>query len=92
MYIQFDDNFDKSKSEWTKKNRGIDFIEAREIWNDPFCIDGIPGNVVGGEHRWLIVGRALGKLWTVCYTRRNMKIRIISVRPARQAEKEIYEN
>lgn len=90
--MQFDDDFDKSKSEWTKKNRGIDFIEAREIWNDPRCVDGAPGNVVGGEDRWLIVGKALDKLWTTCYTHRYSKIRIISVRPARQEEKEIYES
>ncbi len=85
----YDDEFDRSKSDWTKKHRGIDFIEAREIWNDPNKIEDAPANVIGGENRWLVVGRALGKIWTVCYTYRNSKIRIISVRPSREDEREI---
>jgi uncharacterized protein len=89
--MSFDDNFDEEKSERTKKDRGIDFLEAREIWDDPLCVDGAPGNVISGENRWLIVGKAKGKLWTACYTIRSSKIRIISVRPARQEEREIYE-
>ena len=90
--VIFDDEFDKAKSVATKASRGIDFIEAREVWLDPNCVDGAPGRVVEGENRWLIIGRAHRQLWTVCYTMRNAKIRIISVRPARKEEKEIYEN
>jgi uncharacterized DUF497 family protein len=45
--MQFDDDFDKNKSEWTKKNRGIDFIEARDIWNDPQGVDGAQAMLLG---------------------------------------------
>jgi uncharacterized DUF497 family protein len=85
----FDESFDKEKSLKTKQERGIDFIEAREVWNDPEAIEGL-ANVVMGENRWLKVGMALGKIWTVCFTNRPEGIRIISVRPARDDEKEAY--
>jgi uncharacterized protein len=84
----FDENYDQSKSLWTKNFRGINFIEAREIWKDPEAVTG-PGNSED-EERWLIIGMALGKLWTACFTNRPEGIRIISVRPPREIEKEIY--
>jgi uncharacterized DUF497 family protein len=43
-----------------------------------------------GEDRWLIIGMAAGKLWTVCFTHRTEGIRIISVRPPREIEREVY--
>ena len=85
----FDDSYDKSKSDWTKEKRGIDFIEAREIWSDPEAIEG-PADMKNGEERWLKAGQVKGKIWTVDFTLRNGKIRIFMVRPARKEEKEVY--
>ena len=87
--MKFDENYDRVKSAWTKQNREIDFVEAREVWNDPNATEG-PGNSEMGEDRWLIIGMAIGKLWTVCFTHRSDGIRIISVRPPREIEKEVY--
>jgi len=85
----FDDSFDKTKSEWTSKARGIDVIKAREIWNDPQAIEG-PANVKDDEERWLKVGLINNRLWTVGFTLRKKGIRIFMVRPARKNERQVY--
>ncbi len=85
----FDETFDRSKSHWTKKTRGIDFVEARKAWEDPEAIEG-PATVVDGEERWLKVGTIEEKIWTVGFTYRAGGIRIFMVRPARSDEKEAY--
>lgn len=86
----FSNDFDQKKSDWTKQDRGIDFIEAREIWDDVRAIEG-PGNSVRGEERWIKVGIARDKLWSVIFIYRAGLIRVISVRPARKDEKEAYD-
>ena len=87
--MKFDENFSLTKSVWTKQNRGIDFVEARAVWGDPNATQG-PGNSDEDEDRWLIIGMAIGKLWTVCFTHRPSGVRIISVRPPSEIEKEVY--
>ena len=80
--MKFSDDFDKQKSERTKKDRGIDFIEARAIWNDPEEVTENAKNV-DGEMRKFTVGKIRQKLWVAIWTYRNGdEIRIISVRRA----------
>ena len=88
-FMTFDD-FNLEKSKLNKIKHGIDFFEAREIWNDPWCLDGAPATTVNGEQRWFAIGMTQSKLWTVCYTLRPNGIRIISVRSTRDEEKRIY--
>ena len=85
----FDETYDREKSRWTKETRGIDFVEARSVWNDPEAIEG-PATMKNGEERWLKVGRIGDKLWTVGFTNRAAGIRIFMVRPARKDEKDVY--
>ena len=85
----FDDGIDREKSEWTKRIRGIDFIEARLAWLDPEAIQG-PGTTKDGEERWLKVGEINGKLWTIGFTMRFGKIRIFMVRFTHEDEREAY--
>jgi len=85
----FDESFDIEKSRWTKKTRGIDFVEAREAFNDSNLIVG-PGTVKDGEERWLCVAMVRGKVWTVGYTLRNGLIRIFMVRPPHDDERSAY--
>ena len=47
----FDETFDRGKSQRTKETRGIDFIEARAVWDDPEAIEG-PATMKDGEERW----------------------------------------
>jgi uncharacterized DUF497 family protein len=81
--------WDQSKSDATKKSRGFDFDFAKRVFDDPEHITG-PGNLVGGEERWLTVGTVEGNLVTVCWTQRGEATRIISARPSREEERKAY--
>ena len=87
--MKWDEGYDNEKSIFTKEKRGIDFLEARKVWDDENAIEG-PGTLKNGEERWLKVGMIKGKLWTVVFIYRNSKIRILSVRRARNEEKKAY--
>ena len=82
--------FDENKSLSNKKKHGIDFIEAQSLWNDPERVI-IPSREMD-EIRNMIIGRIEKKVWAAIYTIRRENIRIISVRKARENEKEIYES
>jgi uncharacterized DUF497 family protein len=80
--------FDSSKSESNKIKHGLDFYSARKLWNDVNRIE-IPARWVD-EARFLIIAKFDKEIWSAIYTTRNKSIRIISVRKARENEKEIY--
>ena len=81
--------FDQSKSTSNKKKHGIDFVEAQELWDDPDRIE-IPARATD-EPRFVVIGKIAGKHWSVVITRRNERIRIISVRRSSEEEIELYE-
>jgi hypothetical protein len=80
--------FDPNKSEANKLKHGIDFYMARRLWKDPRRIE-IPARWID-EPRFLIIACMDKDIWSAIYTIRNKRIRIISVRKARENEKEIY--
>ena len=82
--------FDPNKSKKNKEKHGIDFIEAQQLWEDPYRIE-IPAKYLD-EPRYLLIGKIDDKHWAAIFTYRKNKIRIISVRRARKNEKEIYES
>ncbi len=82
--------FDKDKSISNKEKHGIDFNQAKEIWEDPDRII-IPAKNID-ELRYLIIGKIEEKYWSAIYTIREGNIRKISVRRSRENEKEIYES
>ncbi len=82
--------FDKRKSQANLDKHGIDFIEAQELWTDPYFIE-IPAKT-SDEHRFVIIGCIRGKHWSAVITPRSNKIRIISVRRSRKEEVAIYES
>jgi uncharacterized protein len=84
-----DFEFDPQKSEANKKKHGIDFTEARALWDDPDAIE-IPVRT-SDEPRFLAIGKISGKHWSGVITYRSGKIRIISVRRSRKEEVDIYE-
>jgi uncharacterized protein len=82
--------FDPGKSESNKKKHGIDFEEAQNLWDDPkFLI--VPARCLD-EERFALIGEYFGKIWTAIFTVREDKIRIISVRRARDEEEKGYDN
>jgi uncharacterized DUF497 family protein len=82
--------FDPEKSEANKSKHGIDFFEAQELWNDADLLE-IPAKTAD-EPRFLVIGKIGEKHWTGIITYREDKIRIISVRRARNEEVELYES
>ena len=80
--------FDKNKSESNKRKHGIDFESARKLWEDSNRIE-IPARWVD-EPRFLLIARLDEDTWSAIFTLRKNRIRIISVRKARDDEKEIY--
>jgi len=81
--------FDPAKSISNKKKHGIDFHEARALWDDPDFIE-IPIKTID-EPGFLVIGRISEKYWSAIITYRSKKVRIISVRQSRKEEVEIYE-
>ncbi len=86
----FSFEFDEQKSRVNQEKHGIDFVQAQELWNDPYLIE-IPANTVD-EPRFMVIGNIKGKHWSAVITHRSKNIRIISVRRARPEEVNIYES
>jgi uncharacterized DUF497 family protein len=85
-----DFEFYKNKSEANKQKHGIDFDEAKKLWDDPDYLE-IPVKT-NDEPRFLVIGKISGKNWTGVITYRNERIRIISIRRSRKEEIDIYES
>jgi uncharacterized protein len=82
--------FDQIKSEMNKEKHGIDFMEAQLLWMDPERLV-IPAKYIS-EVRYLMIAATGNVIWSVIYTTRGSKIRIISARRARQNEKGLYKS
>jgi len=82
--------FDAEKSKSNLEKHGIDFIEAKKLWEDPDLLE-IPAKTVD-ESRFLIIGRIESEYWSAVITYRGENIRIISVRRSRNSEVAIYES
>ena len=80
--------FDKNKSESNKRKHGIDLESARKLWEDSNRIE-IPARWVD-ESRFVLIATLEKDIWSAVFTCRENRIRIISVRKARDDEKEIY--
>ena len=78
------------KSESNREKHGIDFNEAQSLWDDEMHIV-VPARSTT-EERYALIGRYRGSPWTCIFTLRETNLRIISVRKARNEEKEGYHN
>ncbi len=89
--------WDDRKRQKTLLERGIDFIDAALIWDDPFRQERIDDRKDYGEIRYQTIGQGpLGILFVV-YTVRVYEAgkqvnRIISVRPAKKKDIDQYES
>jgi uncharacterized DUF497 family protein len=82
--------FDPGKSASNKDKHGVDFVEAQALWQDERSIT-VPAKSIG-EPRAALIAKLGDKLWVVFYTERRGAIRIISVRRAREMERQHYED
>lgn len=87
-FVEFE--FDEAKSRANKIKHGIDFVEAQEIWLDEMFVE-IPARTED-EPRFVVVGVISGKHWSAVITYRDDRVRLISVRRAREEEVAIYES
>lgn len=83
-----DVEFDSAKSAANLEKHGIDFIRAQALWSDPDRLE-IPARSAD-EPRTQVIGRIGDMVWSAFVTMRNDRIRIISVRRARDDEKATY--
>lgn len=89
--------WDENKRQQTLLSRGIDFIDAVLIWDDPLRQERIDKRKDYGEVRYQTIGKGpLGILFVV-YTVRSYEKgvfvnRVISVRPAKKKDIEQYES
>jgi len=83
-------DFDSDKIKRNKEKHGIDFVGAQKLWDDSRSI-GFPGKS-DDEPRFAMLSELKPKLWVAFYTVREERIRIISVRRARKAERKLYES
>jgi uncharacterized DUF497 family protein len=68
--------------------RGLDFIDAEILFNGRALYTAASPRLA--EERWLSVGELNGRLVAVVWTRRSEAIRIITMRRARDEERERY--
>ena len=86
--MQFE--YDPAKSAANQEKHGLDFEDAQDLWRDPnrLLIDARSD----GESRSAMIGAIEKRVWTAIFTRRDDKVRLISVRRARDTEMKLYED
>ncbi|MEE4359196.1 MAG: BrnT family toxin [Desulfococcaceae bacterium] len=80
--------YDLHKSINNKIKHGIDFEEAKNLWEDHNRLRIQARSDT--EPRFALIAVYQEKIWTAFYTMRNNLIRIISVRRAREQERRLY--
>ncbi|MCE7030775.1 BrnT family toxin [Jiella avicenniae] len=85
-----DFEYDPEKSASNKIKHGIDFEEAKRLFDDPDLL--VIEATTSGERRYMAIGRLHARHWTAIFTPRGSKIRLISVRRSRRSEVGNYES
>ena len=88
VFIPVEFEFDKAKSSSNEAKHGIGFVGAQALWDDALRVE-TPAQSAD-EPRYQVLGRIGDKVWSAFVTYRNERIRIISVRRARENEEEQY--
>ena len=86
--VMVDFEFDPAKSTSNLFKHGIDFTAAQALWLDSDLV--ILPSSYPFEERFILIGKIGEKHWTAVFTEREERIRIISVRLARDNERQIY--
>ena len=81
--------FDEAKRIKTRERRGLDFRDAILILNGRHLVS--PARTTEGEERWLATGLLVETMVTFVFTLRGLRVRVISMRAARDDEKRRYE-
>lgn len=82
--------WDPKKSNFNKKKHGVSFSQATAIWQGVHINLNNIAKSSEGESRSATLGLIGGKVYTAIWTKRNERIRIISVRRARNGEEKVF--
>jgi uncharacterized DUF497 family protein len=82
--------WDSGKDASNQEKHGIGFQSACALWNDPGLI--LLASRHPDEPRFLAIGTLNSTIWTAIFTERGDRVRIISVRRARDNERSLYEH
>ncbi|UVC08508.1 BrnT family toxin [Rhizobium sp. TH2] len=85
-------DWDEEKRNANIRKHGIDFIAAKQVFDDLFGVDDEERSMDYGEMRRKVIGHSAGELLSVVYTLRGDIIRIVSARRASKSERRIYED
>jgi uncharacterized protein len=81
--------YDENKSQSNKIKHGIDFEQAKALWQDTLLLE-IP--IMGcDKSRFLVIAILKQKHYSAIITYRHKNIRLISVRRSRTEEVNLYE-
>ena len=80
--------FDATKSSSNKAKHDIDFITAQSLWSDVSRLEIAAHSL--DEPRFQVLGLIGDRVWSAFITYRDEKIRINSVRRARENEEKLY--
>ena len=88
--LQFD--WDPDKAKVNQRKHGVSFAEAATAFGDPLSATIPDPDHSAGEARFVLVGLSYrGRLVVVAHAESDDFIRIISARPATNAERRFYE-
>lgn len=82
--------WDPNKDKKNRKKHGISFQEATSVFDDDKKVTKQDTRFDYGEDRFNTTGSAFGKLWSVIWTPRSERKRLISARRANKQEKNRY--
>ena len=82
--------YDPIKSQSNMQKHGIDFEQAKALWEDEDRLV-IPARSET-EERYAILGKIKKKIWVGFYMHHGQAIRIFSVRRAHEKEKQQYDS
>ena len=82
--------WDEAKNRENIAKHGIDFADAHRIFERPMLVR-LDDRERYGEHRWIAVGDLDGIIVVIVFTRREDRVRVISIRKANRRERETYQ-
>lgn len=80
--------WDEAKRRRVLRDRALDFVDATVLF-DGRAVVSVP-SPRGPEERWLTIGELDGRIIAVVWTWRDGRIRIVTMRRARDEEKRRY--
>lgn len=99
MYCKFfriqdviDFEWDENNNKSNREKHGLDFKDAKEVFNDKGRLNSIDNKKDYGEERYILIGKAFNAIIVVIFTQREKVIRIISARLASRNERSNYLN